>query len=213
MPNIYNSLSAAQLVQLATTMDTILKGPGGAAYAVPAGQVTSLETTKTSLSNGIQTASDTKAAYHAAIQAKAVSKHGLVGSIAAIAKTVYANPAVTDTMLAAIGLAPRPSTRTRHDPLTPTMFIATPSVDGNVAMQWNKNGNVAFTTYLIEQLGANGWFFVKSVSGSRALLSGYAPGTTVSFRVVAWRVGVSSAPSNVSTIYPAGGEQFELQAA
>jgi hypothetical protein len=116
-------------------------------------------------------------------------------------------------MLSAIGLDPRSTTRTRRLPIVPTGFAAVPAVDGTVKLTWNRNGNVSGTSFLIEQKVGTTWTFISSTTSTKITLSGYTPGTTSTFRVIATRLQMSSPASNEFTIYPNGVAELELDAA
>lgn len=68
---------------------------------VPADQITDLESTKVALAASVSSTGSALAAYRAAVQGKNVKDVALTNAIAAVAKSVYANPDVTDQMLAA----------------------------------------------------------------------------------------------------------------
>ena len=213
MPNRYHSMTPPQLHMLATSMTTVLDSTGGSAYSISVPQKLALVSATNALGNSMQAVSDSKAAYRSSVQTRDLDDKTLMENVAGLAKTLYANPAITDAMLVAIGLEPRPSTRTKHLPIVPTEFAAVPAVDGTVKLTWKRNGNVSGTSFLIEQKIGSTWTFICSTTTTKLTLTGYTPGATSTFRVIATRLQMSSPASNEFTIYPNGVNDFALHAA
>ena len=149
----------------------------------------------------------------AATTGKLAAREDAIQTASNLVAKIYANPEVTDTMLAKIGLAQRPKyARTR--PLIPvTSFFAKAFETGEVKLKWNRNGNSASVIFVVEaQTEPDGPFqYIVSTSRTRVTLRNYAPGKRVTFRVFATRTDAKSSPSNVAIIY--GDASYSLFAA
>ncbi len=212
--NNLQKLTPDELLALANQMKTTI-GPGPLnLYGVSAGQIAALASGDTDLGTSITGVVSAKAAYHSAVQNRDTKQGVCLGAIVSIAKSIYANPAVTPAMISALGLQPHSTTRTKVTPSTPTELTATPSPDGNVLLKWNRNGNPSSVNFLIEsQTGTGAWTFVQDTGKARVTLGGYVPGVAVSFRVVASKNGLMSAASTTAAIYAAPPSAPALQIA
>jgi len=170
-------------------------------YGVSTTQLNAVHTGGTTLNTDLTAVTNAKAQYHATVQAKDAEQKVLVNSIAALAKTVYANPAVTDAMIAALGLAPRKSP-SKNTPVQPLSLTATPNADGTVKLKWNRNGNASTIIFVIET-SADGshWDLVKATNRTSYTAFGFDPGVLAWFRVTATTSTASSAPSTAVAIY------------
>lgn len=212
--NNLQTMSPADLLNLATQMKTTI-GPGPlTTYGVSTAQIAALATGDTDLAAAITAVVAAKAAYHSAIQARDAKQDECLSAMVSIAKTVYANSAVTPTMIAALGLQPHSTSRTRITPATPTELTATPSPDGTVLLKWNRNANPSGVNFLIEtQTGTGDWTFLQDTGAARVQISGYTPGVSVSFRVTASKNGLMSAASLPTVIYSSAPSLPALQLA
>ena len=141
-------------------------------------------------------------AYRAAVQARLTSAEACADEAARVANAVYANPAVTPAMVAAIGLSPRAESRTRITPRTPTRLVAEALPSGRVRLQWERAGNLPGVVFRVERLVPGGvWTIVDETTAARITLAGYAPGSPVAFRIVAAKSGRVAAPTGAAVVY------------
>lgn len=202
--NEIQSLSPDALVHLADRMIVAIDAATPAAYGITTGQVGFLGAQRDALETANQAATNAKAAARAAIQDRDAKGASCTTVVATIANIVYANPAVTPAMIADLGLSPRSTTRTRVVPVTPLRLTAIPQPTGAILVEWDRNGNPSGVNFVVEaQVGGGDWRFVQDTTATRLLLSGYAPGMPVSFRVSASKNKTTSDPSSVATLYPA----------
>lgn len=114
-----------------------------------------------------------------------------------------ANPAIPDSVKKALDLPPTGTRGVPTVPRKPLDFTATPNVDGSVLFEWKRNGNNNRTAYNVERLVSNAWIPVTTTLTTRVTATGFQPGVSVTFRVVATRNRTKSDPSNIFTIYGA----------
>lgn len=148
--------------------------------------------------NAVETA---KAAYQQAIQKRGADRRALASTAAEVARLAYATP-LSDDLIAGLGLSPRSTSRAKILPATPQGLVATPSVDGDVRLEWT-SGAPKKVRYIVEgQAADGGWAYLIDVGSTKVTLSDYAPGVPAAFRIRASANGTLSAPSNEATIYP-----------
>jgi hypothetical protein len=130
----------------------------------------------------------------------------LIGRYAAIFK---ANPAVSDELIAQLGLPPRNNGGDHLPVYDPANLAATGCSNGVNKLNWERNGNFPGVTYLIEAAydGTTDWELIDAVSKTRYEHTDQTPGREVSYRVFAKRRNLKSGPSNTATIYLGGGGQ------
>jgi hypothetical protein len=197
-------LSDAELQSLANQMDAVLT-TSAASYGVSGAQATTFNGASSDFGVALVDVTAKKAALASSVQAKDTDRGELLDNISLIANIVYNNPAVTPAMIAALGLAPRSTTRTLHQPKTPENLLATPYASGNVLLKWSRGENVYGAVYVIEAKGETGdWEQVWSTTKTRVTLTDYTPGVPMWFRIRATRNNQISTPSNESPIYHAG---------
>lgn len=127
-------------------------------------------------------------------------------------KRMQAAPGITNAKREEIGL-PIPGSSTTVVPKKVLNFLATPVADGTVKLKWNRSGNAQSVIFIIEKSAdAIEWEFAANSTSAKITLSGYAPGTTTYFRVVASKGAALATPSDTQVIY-AGGEGVSLQIA
>lgn len=207
--NKIDTMSDSALQNLAGQMNTVLK-TSAASYGVSTTQATNLDGDNTNFGTSLTNVTAKKAAAKAAVQGKDAYRAELLDSISVIANVIYNNPAVTDEMIAALGLQPRAKTKSKITPKTPGTLTASPYPDGNVFLKWGRGDNPYGVIYVVEtSTDGSTWTQIGSATATKLTVSGYAPGVGTWFRVRATRNGLSSPASNLAPIYvPGGGAGF-----
>lgn len=201
MKNTYRSMNASQLITLAGQV-TAAVGPIPTIYGTTAGVVTAI-TSQTELLLEAETVYEAqKVALTAAKEDRDTQQAALVSQVAALARTIYAKQGLTNAQIAATGLAVHDSVPSPSGVSTPSDFNAVPSADGQCKMKWNRNGNGAGTTFII-QSSADGeaWATIFTTTKASSTLGYFAPGEIRYFRVLAQRGGEVSWPSETVGIY------------
>jgi hypothetical protein len=196
---------------MATTMHGAILD---ASYNIPAATAAALNTAIGELNTANNDYTNAHAAAKAATAARHKSHSDLVAQIAAIAKTLYNDPAVDDEMIAAAGLAIHDTAPTPQTPTQPLNLVATPNWDGAVELKWARNANPALTSFLVEaSADGTNWDVVHTTTKSRATVTGYTPGVNYWFRIRASKNEITTLPSNVAEIYPSGSQNVNLELA
>ena len=207
MANDLRSLSDGPLVTFGTNFVDVLNG-AAAEYGLTQADLDAIQAALDGIATAVTDQFAAEAAFRGAIQLKKERRDAFLSLLSRYSKKFYADPDVDNGELAAVGLQPRDSTRSRVVPKTPVDFIASPRADGTVALKWRRNGNPYGVTFLVEARGDGDseWKIVKITARMSTVLRGYAPGVRAEFRVLATKGDLTSGPSGVSVIYGTGGK-------
>lgn len=200
MPNNFANLKDPELRALLFTMVENLE-ESAASYGLTPEELAALATARTRFGNAVQSVELAEASLRSAYAEKRSEREESVTLVSNLSKKIYANPEVSNAMLADIGLAARGTTGQRHTPKTPTRFFAEPKVSGEVVFSWERNGNTASAVFTLQQWKDDQWITIAAVTQTRFKMRGFKPGTTETFRVFAWLNNAQSAPSTAFTIY------------
>lgn len=214
MSNDFSKKTTSQLAVLGANVAGKLAGQTNP-YGVSAPTVAALTAINTALPLAINAQLTARAAEKAATEQKHVKRATMIGVLSDVATAVYANPAVTDEMLFALGFEPRPTGRSQPKaPVAPTGLMLSPRMDGTVKLTWSRNGGAYRTVYRIET-SADGvtWSFLDTTTCASYVATGFAPGTSAWFRVVASNRQGRSLPCPCASIYTPVGERVELKVA
>ncbi len=201
MSNNIESMTDSQLQALATQMDSIL-AVTYAAYGLTAANATALTAADSTFTTGLTDVAAKKAAYRSAVQSKLSDRANLTAIMSTIIGSIYLNPAVSPEMIAALGLQPRATTRSKQTPKTSEELVATLTGTGEVKLVWKRGENTYGAVYVIESKIGNGvWTQVSTTTKTRIILEGFPPSTAAWFRIRTTRNGLWSSPSNNASIY------------
>ncbi len=117
-----------------------------------------------------------------------------------------ANPLVPDTLIADLGLTIHDETPSQIGVFTPLNLLAAGNGNGEVKLNWSRNGNVWGCSFWIEVSydGGTTWQLTSSTTKAKAKLTGVTIRPTA-FRVRAERNSQISSPSSASSVYLAAG--------
>ena len=200
--NDNQNLTNAELLAKGTQASTVI-GAALGAYGTSAAQDAALTLAVAALSAGITDRTAAKAAALAATQDQLFARDAILASLGSIGATIYNNPTVSDDMIATAGFAIHDDVPTPHAPVQPLGLSATPDSFGTVLFEWDGNGNVYPTIYLLEGRASDTdpWTTVSTTTRKRIFVPGFTPGVTYWFRVSASRNGASSIASNDVSIW------------
>lgn len=200
--NNIHTLSTVQLINLAAQIKTGVGSGTTNPYGLAPASVDAMAATGTALAAANVSMIAAKAAYRSAVDLRDAKRLACASAVSGIANQVYSNRSVTPEMISALGLSPRSTARTRHQPKTPIELTATPQPDGGALLKWAANGNVRGTTYSVEARTEGGeWRLCSNTCRCRLSVGGLTPGAPVSFRVIASKNEALSEPSAPTTVY------------
>lgn len=205
--NNYNNLNDGNTFVFAKNLSTVLSSDP-ASYGISLASATSLAGSVGTYQNSLTDVEQGKATLKAKTSTKNTNKNALITKIQAIARDVYANEAVTPTMLGALGLAVHGGGGAPITPTAPNSLWADAYANGTVKLKWNRATNPQGVSFVIEAWNGTAWNVVWVTTKAKATLSGFAPGVEVRFRMYASHNSSASAYSNEAIIYGSGDSQF-----
>lgn len=154
-----------------------------------------------------------KNAAESAREAKDVQKAATKAIVSKWAKTFRANMALPDALLVDLMVAPHLTPGAKTPPAIPLDLVAASDGQGNIRLQWKRNGNIQGTSFLVEFQSSPGgeWQYLSSVS-KRTFFTTWEPGAYVAYRVTAIRRGIASAPG-IPVVLWLGGSEVALKLA
>lgn len=155
-----------------------------------------------------------KAAYEAAVITKDTKRAEMIDTNRVFVGQFQNNPLIPVEVFELLDIPEKAKPGPRSAPVSPSSLVAVANADSSVILSWDTTGNSASTTYTIQASEGAGWSNVWSGTRKRVKLTGYTPGVTVLFRVIAIRNNTESLPSNTAGIYQSGnsGETLEIAA-
>lgn len=148
-----------------------------------------------------------KNAAESAREAKDVQKAATKAIVSKWAKTFRANMALPDALLVDLMVAPHVTPGAKTPPTIPLDLVASSDGQGNIRLQWKRNGNIQGTSFVIQIQDSPGgdWQYHGSVS-KRTFFTTWEPGSYVAYRVTAIRRGIASAPGLPVVLWLGGSE-------
>lgn len=148
-----------------------------------------------------------KAALAAAVDGKDATKYDIIENIRVVVNKIQANPAVTTTLKAELGISTRERGQYPVTPIPPINLVAIWQRNGSVELDWERNGNAPGTQFIIEFSIGNttAWTLLDIVTRTRYNHSGFPVGVPIQYIVKARRGGEISAASNIAYINPQSG--------
>ena len=189
------SVWLGNFIAVATTNRVVL-GLGDADLAA-------LTAAKTALDAKITASQSANDAAKSATTAKKTTRKSTNALIGYRAKVINANAAIPADIKRQLGLTVRDSKPTSTPPNAPVNLMADGFSTGVNQLDWDTNGNLRGTQYLIEAAvgSATAFKFVGTTTKSRFEHKGQTPGVQVIYRVKAQRADKDSEYSNDALVY------------
>lgn len=178
------------------------------------GQTTTLNGLATAFSTAYDDSEGSKITTKSKVALKDSMREASEGQIRVTAKVINANPSISNSLKADLGItiAPAPA-----GPVGPPSDLLVVGYDNGVnKLSWSRNGNGEGTAFILEaRIGTSvNWSYVGMTTKTKFSQMEMTPGEQVMYRVVAQRDDIQSAPSNVAIVYPiAEAETFSLSEA
>lgn len=178
-------------------------------------QMTALQNTYDDFAGAFARQRAAIAAAQAATAAKNEAMEAAESLFRQLAQVVQHHPEASVALRIELGLNVPGSLDTPFEPQTPSSLNASLDSIGRVTLKWDRNGNRPNTTFIVEwREGTSGPFkFLATLTGTKYVDVGRAPGVTVQYRVRADRRGMKSGYSPTATIYSQGWQTPSLIAA
>ena len=141
-----------------------------------------------------------KAAYMAAVDTKDATKDNVVAKVRILVNKIQANPAVTPSLKAQLGISTHDGGTYPQHPVQPTELVAVLQSDGSINLTWNRNGNAPGTQFVIEySSGATtNWILLDVITKTNYNHKGFPAGVPIKYSVKARKGGETSGTSNIA---------------
>lgn len=155
----------------------------------------------------LSTVAAAKSAVTAAVEAKDAASVAAHAMVSKWAKTFRANLSVPDSILGDLTVAPHSTPSSLNVPNVPSTLEAISDTEGNIRLQWSRNGNIQNTQFVIEYRTSNTspWTQLGTCT-KRTFDTTWTPGTYVAYRVYALRRGVASVACSPLSLWDIGSE-------
>lgn len=212
----YYHMSKPELRVMFNTLSTVAAANTGALGLSPA-QLTEIQNQNTLFATSVTDQQNAQAAARGAVADCTTERADSIELIGRYAAMWKANPAVSDELIAQLGLPPRNQGGDHLPVFAPADLAALGCSNGVNSLKWNRNGNFSGVSYVIEAAydGTTDWEIVDVSSLTKFDHADQVPGREVAYRVYARRRNIESAPSNTAIVYLSGGggEALTMQAA
>ena len=200
MPNDFGKKDNTALIHVAQTLADV--AGGNPAYGLDKEATELIGTEAATLQSlGLQWVQQ-EAILRGLTDQKAAARAALISKLGMTAKSLEANPGISDAMLRAAALSARPSKGSKPTALAaPTGLTADGFSDSTLALKWTRT-NRTRTGFVVETSpDGQSWFYVATTTRAGLSVGGYAPGQPVYVRVTAVNSTLSSPASNVASVY------------
>lgn len=161
----------------------------------------------TSFVTSLTTLATAKSAAESAREAKDIQMAAARAMVAKWAKTFRANAAISDAILADLTVAPHSTPGVKTPATQPLNLVASADGNGNIRLQWKRNGNIQGTQFVIEyQASASDAWTQLGICTKRVFDTTWTPGSYIAFRVIAVRRGIASPASTPFVLWASGSE-------
>jgi hypothetical protein len=202
MADIFKATDS-ELVAQASTLVGVASSNASILQLTPADIVT-MTGLSTAYGTSYSTMVTARDAARASTQTKDTAKAALIANFRAFARRAYANPNVSDALIAQLGLPVHDTTRTPINPVAPINLVANSFANGEVKLRWKRGGNPrnGIVFWVEASFDLANWSVVGTSTRASFALQDQTPGLTRYFRVRATATDKISAPSNEAVIYP-----------
>lgn len=214
MDKPYYKMSKAELRAMMQTFTTV-----ATANATPLGlspaQISEIGGQNTLFNTSLNDQTAAQATARGAVADCTTERSDTIDLISRFAAIFKANPAISDELIAQLGLPPRNQGGDHLPVYDPTNLSALGCSNGVNELKWNKNGNFAGVTYVIEAAydGTTDFEIIDLSTTTKFEHFDQTPGREVVYRVFARRRNIRSGYSNTAVIYAGGGQQALLKVA
>lgn len=203
MSNIFKSTDS-ELIAATSTFQSVATA-NSAALGLTPGDLTTLTGLSTAYTTGYNAMITSREAAKAATQTKSTARKNLIADLRVLAQKIYANPAVSDALIAQLGLPVHDSSRSKVIPVSPASLVVAGFANGENKLTWKRNGNANSVVFWLEEsIGDGNWALFATSTRTTFVQQNQTPGTMKYYRVRATANGLVSAPSNEAVVYQNG---------
>lgn len=201
MPSTYYPSKDAELVVWLGNFITVANA-NLAALGIVATDVDPIKALQPTYSTNLNDVETKKAALSASVETKDATKDSIIQKIRLIVNKIQANPAVTPSLKAQLGISTRTGSTNLQHPVAPSDLVAELQSDGSVNLTWNRNANAPRTQFVIESIVGNGteWSLLDVVTRTNYTHQGIGRGEQIMYRIKARKGNETSGCSNLAIV-------------
>jgi len=175
------------------------------ALGLSATEIGALDNVVDEFATRLSSTNTSRIALEAAVQAKKTARVQAERDIRGLVQRIQANPNVSDTLKASLGVTVRENTRSSTPPVMPIGVMAQPFATGMNVLTWDRSANKSGTQFVIEckAPSAGAWTFIGVTTKTKYSHAGQTPGVALLYRIIAQRGDQTSAPSEAVMVYGA----------
>ena len=201
MPSTYYPSKDAELVVWLGNFITVANA-NLATLGIVATDVDPIKALQPIYSTNLNDVETKKAALSASVETKDATKDSIIQKVRLLVNKIQANPAVTPSLKAQLGISTRTGSTNPQHPVAPTDLVAELQSDGSVNLTWNRNGNAPRIQFVIESIVGTGtdWVLLDVVTRTNYTHLGVSPGEQVKYRIKARKGTETSGSSNLAIV-------------
>ena len=176
------------------------------ALGLIAGDLTPISALQPTYSTNLNDVEAKKAALASAVDTKDATKEAILQKVRVIVNKIQANPAVTPALKSQLGISTHEGGHYPVHPVPPNELVAELLPDGNIELDWSRNGNAPGTQFVIECciLPAVNWNLLNVVTKTSYIHVDHPLGKPVQYQVKARKGTETSGPSNIAIVNGGG---------
>ena len=201
MPSTYYPSKDAELVVWLGNFITVANA-NLATLGIVATDVDPIKALQPIYSTNLNDVETKKAALSASVETKDATKDSIIQKVRLLVNKIQANPAVTPSLKAQLGISTRTGSTNPQHPVAPTDLVAELQSDGSVNLTWNRNGNAPRIQFVIESIVGTGtdWVLLDVVTRTNYTHLGVSPGEQVKYCIKARKGTETSGSSNLAIV-------------
>lgn len=167
-----------------------------------AGDLTPISTLQPTYTTNLNDVEAKKAALAGSVDTKDATKDTIIQKVRVVVNKIQANPTVTTSLKAQLGISTREGGQYPVSPVAPNELVAELLPNGSIELDWNRNGNAPGTQFVIEYslLPAGAWTLLNVVTKTSYVHEGHSIGTGIQYVVKARKGDETSGPSNFAIV-------------
>ena len=177
-----------------------------AALGLVAGDLTPISTLQPTYSTNLNDVEAKKAALASAVDTKDATKDSIIQKVRVVVNKIQANPAVTPALKSQLGISTHEGGTYPQHPIPPSELVAELLPDGNIELDWSRNGNAPGTQFVIEYSipPYSQWILLNVVTKTSFIHIGHPLGLPIQYIVKARKGSETSGASNIAVVNAGG---------
>ncbi|MCX6153193.1 MAG: hypothetical protein NT007_03425 [Candidatus Kapabacteria bacterium] len=137
---------------------------------------------------------------------KDATKDSIIQKVRVVVNKIQANPAVTPALKSQLGISTHEGGSYPQHPIPPSELVAELLPDGNIELDWSRNGNAPGTQFVVEYSipPYSQWILLNVVTKTSFIHIGHPLGLPIQYIVKARKGSETSGASNIAVVNAGG---------